>query len=213
MHPSVPDTTRTGVVLAGGRASRFGGDPKGLAPFGGARIIDSVADALAAVTDRLLVIAHSADAEDWLPGVPVAGDVYPSCGALGGLHAALARAGTDVLVVAWDMPFVTAPMLRMLLEARRGTAAAVVPVHPDGHDEPLCAFYAARCTGVAERLLQQGERRARALADAVDTVRVAPDTLARLGDPRTLLASVNTPAELTHARTLLVGRPDGQTAS
>ena len=195
-------------MLAGGRARRFAGDPKGLASFGGARIVDHVAGALAAVTDTLLLIAHAADAAHWLPGVPVAGDVYRDCGALGGLHAALAHAGTDVLVVAWDMPFVTASMLRMLLDARRGTAAAVVPVHPDGHDEPLCAFYGAGCTSVAERLLQRGERRAGALADAVDAVRLAPDTLARLGDPRTLLASVNTPAELAHA--LLVDRPDGR---
>ena len=197
-----PSAALTGVILAGGRASRFGGEPKGLATVGEARIVDRVARALSEVTDALLVIAHAPNADRWLSGVPVAGDLHPACGALGGLHAALAHAATDVVVVAWDMPFVTAPLLRQLLLARHH-AAAVLPVHPDGHDEPLCAFYGAGCASVAERLLQQGERRAGALADAVDARRLRPSVLAPLGDPRTLLLSVNTPADLAHARALV----------
>jgi molybdopterin-guanine dinucleotide biosynthesis protein A len=211
VHPSASVAPLTGVILAGGRATRFGGNPKGLAVVGSARILDRVAGALAEVTAGLLMIAHASDADRWLPGVAVAGDLYPGCGALGGLHAALAhaaraRAGTDVLVVAWDMPFVTASLLRALIQARHDAAAdAVLPVHPDGHDEPLCALYAARCTAVAERLLQQGERRARALADAVDARRLPPAVLAPVGDPRTLLLSVNAPADLAHARALVAG--------
>jgi molybdopterin-guanine dinucleotide biosynthesis protein A len=209
VHPSASVAPLTGVILAGGRATRFGGNPKGLAVVGSARILDRVAGALAEVTAGLLMIAHASDADRWLPGVAVAGDLYPGCGALGGLHAALAhaavaRAGTDVLVVAWDMPFVTASLLRTLIQARHDAAAdAVLPVHPDGHDEPLCALYAARCAAVAERLLQRGERRAGALADAVDARRVPPSDLAPLGDPRTLLLSVNAPADLAHAHALI----------
>jgi molybdopterin-guanine dinucleotide biosynthesis protein A len=190
--------------MAGGRASRFGGDPKGLAVVGASRIVDRVADALHEVADALLVIAHAPDAHRWLPGVPVRGDVHVDRGALGGLHAALVHAATDVLVVAWDMPFVTAPLLRALLDARRAPPdpAAVLPVHPDGHGEPLCAFYGARCAPVAERLLQQGERRAGALADAVHARRLAPSALSAFGEPRTLLLSVNTPADLARAHAL-----------
>ena len=201
-HPK-PGAALTGVILAGGRASRFGGEPKGLATVGESRIVDRVARALSEVTDALLVIAHAPDAGRWLPGVPVAGDLHPGCGALGGLHAALAHAATDVIVVAWDMPFVTAPLLRLLTRARHDAAAAVLPVHPDGHAEPLCALYGAGCASVAERLLQEGERRAGALADAVDARRLQPSDFAPLGDPRTLLLSVNTPADLTRAHALL----------
>ena len=192
--------------MAGGRARRFGGDPKGLAVVGASRIVDRVAGALREVADALLVIAHAPDAHRWLAGVPVQGDVQRDRGALGGLHAALVHAATDVLVVAWDMPFVTAPLLGALLHARRASpdAAAVLPVHPDGHDEPLCAFYAAGCTPVAERLLLQGERRAAALADAVHACRLTPDALRAFGDPCTLLLSVNTPADLARAHALHV---------
>lgn len=193
----------TGVVLAGGRASRFGGRPKGLASVGGARILDRVADALAATTDVLLLIAHAPDADRWLPGVRVAGDVHPGCGALGGLHAALTHASGDVLVLAWDMPFVPPSLLAELRDVGRAGAHAVLPLHPDGHPEPLCAFYAAPCRALAESLLARGERRAGALADAASAVRLTPAEVARHGDPRTLLLSVNTPEDLARAATLV----------
>jgi len=107
----------TGVILAGGGASRFGGAPKGLELVDGRRIIDRVASALRQVADDLLLIANAEGAETWLPGVRTARDVRVGCGALGGVHAALAAAGSDVLLVAWDMPFVT---------------AAVIPAHAYG---------------------------------------------------------------------------------
>ena len=61
----------TGVILAGGAASRYGGLPKGLERVGGKRIIDRVAGALLEVTDDLLLVANSPDADTWLPGVAI----------------------------------------------------------------------------------------------------------------------------------------------
>jgi molybdenum cofactor guanylyltransferase len=96
----------TGVILAGGGASRFGGRPKGLERVGGARIIDRVAGALQPVTDDLLLIANDPLAAEWRAGLRVAGDVLQNVGSVAGIHAALVHAGGPALVVAWDMPFV-----------------------------------------------------------------------------------------------------------
>ena len=82
----------TGVILAGGAASRYGGLPKGLERVGGRRIIDRVTDVLRDVTDDLLLVANDPSAGDWLPGVPVQADIVPNAGGLGGIHAALHRA-------------------------------------------------------------------------------------------------------------------------
>ncbi|MGZ8470135.1 MAG: molybdenum cofactor guanylyltransferase [Gemmatirosa sp.] len=190
----------TGVILAGGNAARFGGRAKGLETVGGARILDRVAAALAPACDRLLLVAHAPDASDWLPGVPVAADVRPGLGSLGGLHAALAHARTPVLVVAWDMPFVTAPLLLALRAPGDAGARAVRPVHPDGRVEPLCAYYDARCLATVERLLDAGARRARALGDVVGAATLDGAALAAFGDPAVLLSSVNAPDDLARAR-------------
>ena len=52
----------TGVILAGGGATRYGGRPKGLERVGGRRIIDRVADVLRETTDELLLVANAPDA-------------------------------------------------------------------------------------------------------------------------------------------------------
>jgi molybdenum cofactor guanylyltransferase len=195
-----------GAILAGGRATRFGGAPKGLETVGGRRILDAVASALAASADEVMLVANAPGAERWLEGARAVRDVVADAGSLGGLHAALAHAAPhDVLVVAWDMPFVPAALLRALRQrGEAGGATAVLPRGPVRHaglpaGEPLCAWYSASCLTSAAALLQDGERRAAALAAAGHAVLLDP---APFGDPARLFANVNTPDELAHARTL-----------
>jgi molybdopterin-guanine dinucleotide biosynthesis protein A len=194
--------TCTGVILAGGGASRYGGRAKGLERVGGERIIDRVARALAEATDKLLLVANAPEAATWLPGVRVAGDLRPGEGALGGLHAALAHAGTDIVLVAWDMPFVPATLLRELrARGEREGADAVLP-ESDGSRrgvEPLCAWYAARCLPAVEAALDSGDRRVVAFHANVDARRVPIEEVAAFGDPARLFGNVNTPDDLARA--------------
>ncbi|MCE9600846.1 MAG: molybdenum cofactor guanylyltransferase [Gemmatimonadetes bacterium] len=192
----------TGVILAGGGATRYGGLPKGLEQVGGARIIDRVAGALGAVTDGLLLIANDPGAVAWLPGVRLAADVRPGEGALGGLHAALTHARGEIVLVAWDMPFVSAALLAALrARGARESADAVLP-ESDGSRrgvEPLCAWYSSRCLPAIAAALDAGDRRVIAFHDAVRTVRMGIDEVRAFGDPARLFANVNTPAELAWA--------------
>ena len=195
----------TGVILAGGRASRFGGAPKGLAEVAGRRIVDRVADALRLATDELLLVANAPEASAWLPGVRVEADVVRDAGSLGGIHTALAHARDAALVVAWDMPFVTGGLLRDLRAAGdAGDVDAVGCEGATGRLEPLCAWYAAACRPIAERLIATGDLRAGALLDAVRT-RVLPAERVRAhGDPALLFLNVNDPGTL-HAATAAAG--------
>ena len=188
------------MVLAGGRATRFGGAPKGLTRIHGERIIDRVANVLRATCDDLLLVANAPDAAEWLHGVHTVADVVQGQGSLGGIHAALVHAGGPVIVVAWDMPFVPATLLADLRAAGANGAAAVVPEGPDG-PEPLCAYYASTCRAVAERLLSEGERRARVLGTTVGAVRFPVD-ISRYGDPHRAFHNVNTAHDLAVAESV-----------
>ena len=201
----------TGVILAGGAASRFGGSPKGLERVDGRRIIDRVAAALREVSDDLLLIANAAEASTWLPGVRTAADVRPGLGALGGLHAALAQAGTDVLLVAWDMPFVSAALLGELRRIGDGgsdeshhelrvvdTPDVVIP-ESDGSRrgvEPLCAWYSQRCLGAVERTLDAGDLRVIGFHEQVRVQRLPVARVRDFGEPARLFSNVNTREEL-----------------
>jgi molybdopterin-guanine dinucleotide biosynthesis protein A len=196
----------TGVILAGGRASRLGGRAKGLACVGdaggGARIVDRVADALRAAADGLLLVSDHPDAARWLPDARAVGDLLPGMGPAGGVHAALAHARGPVLVVAWDMPNVPAALLAELraLGERSGADAAVPASGAPGGAEPLCGWYDVGCLAPLARRLAAGERSLVGLLAEVRVARLGPERVAAHGDPALLFASVNTPEDLARAR-------------
>jgi molybdopterin-guanine dinucleotide biosynthesis protein A len=189
----------TGVILAGGQATRYGGRPKGLERVAGVRIIDRVAEALRGAADVLLVISNDPAAADWIPGVPAAADVRPGLGSLGGIHAAIVQAGSPVLIVAWDMPFVPTALLIALRRAGADADAAVPESGSPRGLEPLCAYYTPACVGPIERRLDAGDRRVIGFYEDVRLARLPAETVATFGDPARMFLNVNTPDDLARA--------------
>lgn len=192
-------TRCTGVILAGGAASRYGGRPKGLERVGGRRVIDRVADALREATDDLLLIANDPAAKAWLAGVPMATDVRKNCGSLGGIHAAIVRAGGPVVVVAWDMPFVPPELLQILRDAGTRADAALPESGSRRGVEPLCAYYSPACVPAIECRLDANDMRVVSFFDDVRVARIPEDEVRRFGDPELLFMNVNTPDDLAIA--------------
>jgi molybdopterin-guanine dinucleotide biosynthesis protein A len=189
----------TGVILAGGGATRYGGRPKGLATVGGRRIIDRVAGALARECDDLLLVANDPEAASWLPGVRTEADVRPGAGSLGGIYSAIVHAARPVLLVAWDMPFVPGGLLAVLRD--RGQSADVVVPESDSRRgiEPLCAWYTPACAAPIARRLDADELRVIGFFDDVRVSRLPASEVARFGDPARLFMNVNTPDDLETA--------------
>lgn len=188
-----------GVLLAGGQARRFDGVPKGLATVDGVRIADRVLAVLRGATDSQLVVSNEEAAAEWFPELPIFADAVRRLGPLAGVETALrAAAGASVLIVAWDMPFVTTPLLRGMRALGEIGSPAVVPEHGEGRVlEPLCAFYAAEALDVCSGLLANGERSARSLFENLPGATTIPErVLAQHGDPDRLFLSVDTQEQL-----------------
>src|SRR5262245_64002612 len=83
----------TGVIQAGGRSTRMGGQPKALIELGGRPIIARVLAALAPAVDDVLLVTNTPELYAFLL-LPMVGDVYPDHGALGGIYSGL-EAGVD----------------------------------------------------------------------------------------------------------------------
>ncbi|NUO95166.1 MAG: molybdenum cofactor guanylyltransferase [Gemmatimonadaceae bacterium] len=184
-----------GVLLAGGAARRLGGHPKGLARLGGVRIADLALAALRGATTSQLVVANDPRAAAWFPGLRIVADEVRDVGPLAGLATALtAAAGASVLVVAWDMPYVTAELLAELRRRGERGASAVVPVHGAARQpEPLCAWYGPEALAPCLALLERGERRAAAMLETLPGAEVLGEgALARFGSPTRLFTSVDT---------------------
>lgn len=189
------------VILAGGGATRFGGRPKGLEPVGGMRILDRLVGVCEeAFGTAPILVANDPEAPRWRPGLTTVPDLLPGMGALGGLLTAVtAGAGAPVVVVAWDMPFVPAGLLRALA-AGLSTHDAVLPAS-DGRRgvEPLLAAYGPACLAPMTRALQRGDRRAIAFHDEVKVGILSLDEVRAFGDPARIFMNVNTPDDLTSA--------------
>ncbi|HTD60218.1 MAG TPA: molybdenum cofactor guanylyltransferase [Gemmatimonadaceae bacterium] len=194
----------TGVILAGGQATRFGGQPKGLELVGHARIIDRVAGALRAVADELLLVANQPEASTWLPGIRTVSDVRPGFGSLGGIYSALVHASQPVLIVAWDMPFVGPSVLDELRTAGADADVVVFESRSTRGVEPLCAFYRPTCIAPIERHMDGGDLRVVGFFESVRVVRLPPPA-----DPDKTFMNVNTPSDLALAEGLATGQITG----
>lgn len=187
-------------MIAGGDATRFGGRPKGLETVGGERILDRLVRTLTEAFGMApLLVANAPDAAGWRPDLRVVPDLRPGLGALGGIYTAVVEAPAPVVCVAWDMPFVSVPLVRAL---GAGLAAhdAMLPesAGPRGL-EPLCAAYGPACRDAIAASLDAGDLRAIGFHPRISVGILPLSGVRRLGDPELLFFNVNTADDLASA--------------
>jgi molybdopterin-guanine dinucleotide biosynthesis protein A len=204
-----------GVVIAGGQSRRLGQDKRRLRLWGaaGPTLLEHTLEVLAPLCSELVVVLN--DAEAW-PGLParLVPDVYADAGALGGIYAGLAAVSAPrAIVVAADMPLLSAAALRAML-AIEGDYDALVPRSPRPERarnaldlEPLHAVYSRACLDPLRATLDAGRRR---ITDFLERVRVRVVERAdlALADPEgRSFRNINTPEELEEVRRLIGAAP------
>ena len=181
---------RSGIILAGGRSTRFGGGEKSLRSVDGKPMICRVRGALLAVVDELIVSVRDEGQRDLV--FPYLGgseqtfaydrlrDVGPLAGVLESLKAAR---GEYVFIAACDMPYINPGVIAFLFDKARGHDAAV-PKGPGEFLEPLHAVYRREAmVRAVEESLAAGERRiASPLRHLQDVVYVPFDEIRKV-DP------------------------------
>ena len=190
----------TGVIQAGGKSTRMGGEPKALLELGGRRIIERALDVVRAVVDDVLVVTNTPDLYRFL-GVPMVADAYPDHGSLGGIFTGLTAAGGDAaFTVACDMPFLHPEVARLVI-ARAGEGDVVIP-RVGAQLETLHALYAKACLPAIETRLKAGRLKIVGFFEDVRVVEVPEAEVARHRAPDVVFMNVNTPDELVRARAL-----------
>lgn len=183
----------TGALIAGGRATRMGGAPKGQLRVGGEPIAARSIALFLRVFGRALVVAND-PAPYAAFGAPVVPDLLSGRGAPGGVHAALTAASTSwIFAAACDMPFLDEGAIAFLAARREGADAVLV--RAEGRLEPLHAFWSRACLPALERLLAGGQPSLRALARTVNA-RIVEEAEWRTVDPACRsLENANTPED------------------
>jgi molybdopterin-guanine dinucleotide biosynthesis protein A len=135
-----------GLILAGGRAERFGGAPKGLAQLRGTPLITYVANSLKLQAARIGISVSALNAGDYASlGHPLILDYAesagrgPLSGLLAGLDWAADHNAKALLIAPCDAPFLAGDLWRDLVKtlASSGADAVISATAHEAH--PLCA--------------------------------------------------------------------------
>jgi molybdopterin-guanine dinucleotide biosynthesis protein A len=182
-------------ILAGGASRRMGTDKSQLL-IERQTFAERISGTLLEITDSVTLVGSHAEGSN----LPSVADVYPQWGALGGLHAALNACHHDwAMVVACDLPFVTAELF-LSLSSLRLDHEAVVPIQPDGRPQPLAALYRVDpCRQRATELIEAGRRRPLDLLEAVNTRWVPFDEIRNLEQAERFFVNINTPSDYYEA--------------
>jgi len=179
------------AILAGGRNLRFDGHMKPLVRFRGRTILERQLEVLKPLFEEILLITNTPDLFSPYTSLQILTDRLPGYGPLSGIHTALSKAsGSQVFVVAGDMPFINAETIGDQLRlARKHPLKAIVPDNGQ-RVQPLHALYPQSALANLQEHLQSAHERS-----VKKWIKKIPVYYWKVKDPNPFI-NINTPEEL-----------------
>ena len=196
-HSAIPPCS--GIILAGGLSSRFGGRNKALIEWKGRPLLAHIRQAFGDLFQEIILVTNAPGAfAAW--DMTLVTDLFAERSSLTGIHAELFYANHPLaFVTACDTPLLQPALIRMLLDAARDDIDVVIPKTEKGL-EPLCAVYSQRCLEPITHRLRQGDYRIRSCFRKA-RVRHVPEPQLRRCDPDLRsFYNINTSEDLAHVR-------------
>lgn len=187
----------SGFVLAGGKSTRMGQDKAGVT-LNGTTLLQHALAALREVCSHVAILGKHA-----LYGAlaPVYEDIFPGCGPLGGIHAALSSSKTQFnLIIAVDTPFLAPKFLSYLAQRAIESGAIVTTPEIDGYTQPLCTVYSLDFRAIAEQALRLGSYKIVPLFPKDRTLVIKESELKKIAFAADMFENLNTPEDLARAR-------------
>jgi molybdopterin-guanine dinucleotide biosynthesis protein A len=194
-----------GLILAGGRATRMGGEDKALLPVAGRPLVEHAIERLRPQVSMLALSANGDPRRFAWTGLPVIPDGVPGfagplAGILAGLEWAAERGADAVVSVAVDTPFFPSDLvarLKAAAEAEGATAAVAATRGPKGvRPHPTFGLWPVAGRGALAAAMADGMRRVRDWSAACGAATAVFDAE---GEP---FFNLNTPDDLVRARAL-----------
>lgn len=183
----------SGVILAGGKSSRYGKN-KAFIKINGIPLIEKVITVMGSVFQELIIITNTPHKYSHLR-LPVYKDLIEGLGPLGGIFTGLTAISKDAgFFVACDMPSLNRELLRHMVECKDDFDAVVPRI--SGKMEALYALYRNTCLPAIRRQIDSREYQIFRFFSEV-SVRYVDEGEIRQFDPELRsFFNVNTPQEL-----------------
>lgn len=189
----------TGVILAGGRNTRFPGTNKAFHKVGANTMLDKVYTLFSRMFNEVILVVNEPALFLDIDSLVVT-DIDPSQCSLAGLHAGLFHAGSDwSYVSACDVPFISEKVIRYLVEQRSPGKQVIIPRTWEGM-EPLSALYHKSCLPRIETTLAKKVFMVKKFFKPERVKQIPPQILETLDPDLRFKLNVNTPADLETAR-------------
>jgi molybdenum cofactor guanylyltransferase len=188
---------RAAFILAGGNSTRMGAD-KAFVMLDGRTLLQRALHLARTLTVNVSIVGAASKFQRF---APVVEDIFPGCGPLGGIHAALRSSGAELnLMLAVDVPFLPAELLGHLMARAESNPEmmAIVPRTGQGW-QPLCAVYRHEFANAAEAAIRAGNYKIDAVFAGIRVKAVEDVELAEWGFSPQVFCNVNTQKELAAA--------------
>lgn len=192
----------TGVILAGGRAKRMGGQDKGLLSVNGQMMIELIIDRLTPQVGEIFINANRNLEQYKKYNHPVISDnsLTDFHGPLAGMLSALKNCNNKyILTIPCDSPFFPLDLSNRLLSALIQADAEISVVHDGQRMQPVFALIKTELADSMQDFLDNGDRKIALFYQQHHTV------LTDLSDFTDIGLNINTPEELEKLELKLSG--------
>ncbi len=191
-------TNYTLAIIAGGKSSRMGTN-KAFITFDGQMLIERIIERTQNLGQQTTMLITNTPDEYTHLNVPMFADVIPDSGSLGGIYSALYHSKTThTIVIACDMPFVSADVLR-LMQTHADNADVVVPT-VEGYPQGLHAIYSKNCLEPIRAKIEAKRLQVIGFYEQVRVTYLDETALETVNSDGLAFMNVNTPEELEIAR-------------
>ena len=185
----------TGIILAGGKASRMGGREKSFLKISKGTLIGIQLSALRKILKKIIIVTNSPQRYRNLKQVELVSDVIADIGPLGGIYSGLLASKSFYnFVVACDMPFINTELIRHMFKKAPGYDMVIPKV--DGRYEPLFCIYSRNCIIPISRMVQRDAFKIKDLLPFVKAYEITKKDVLCYGSPERIFANINTTMEI-----------------
>jgi molybdenum cofactor guanylyltransferase len=151
----------TGIILAGGRARRMGGQDKGLIQLARKPMIEYVINAIDPQVDAIIINANRNQEDYEKYGFPVVADqIEGYCGPLAGMASGLQAAKTPfVVTVPCDSPLIPDDLVQKLFSTLQDKDAEICTPLSNGRLQPVFTLMKSELLPSMLDFLNNGERK------------------------------------------------------
>lgn len=189
----------TGVILAGGKNSRFSGKNKALVHVGGKRILDRIYEVFTILFDKIILVTNDpVQYMEW--NFDIVTDIFAIRSSLTGIHTGLFYITTPyAFFAACDIPFIKKELIEILLGSVEPSIDIVIPETSKGL-EPLCSVYSKRCLKPVEEQLEKQSLKIERIFQKVRVKKISEDILRTIDQDLLSFSNINTPEDLVRAK-------------